>query len=120
MEITPQLFDHIAHLSRLEFSSEEKQAIRQDMQKMVTFFEQLNHLDVSGVAPLGFLSNVQQEMREDIHPRFVSHEPERERTSHEPEDSHESERTSHESEDSHEPTAPKYYTVPKVIENTGA
>jgi aspartyl-tRNA(Asn)/glutamyl-tRNA(Gln) amidotransferase subunit C len=92
MEITPQLFDHIAHLSRLRFSDEEKEAIRNDMQKMVSFFEQLNHLDVSGVTPLEFLSGVRQELRDDIPTRSVIQEP----------------------------AVPQYYTVPKVIENPGS
>lgn len=59
------MFDHIAHLSRLRFSEEEKEGIRSDMQKMVSFFEQLNQLDTTGVEPLVFLSGVQQQMRED-------------------------------------------------------
>ncbi|MBL7729492.1 MAG: Asp-tRNA(Asn)/Glu-tRNA(Gln) amidotransferase subunit GatC [Dinghuibacter sp.] len=94
MEITPQLFDHIAHLSRLHFEAGEKDAIRADMQKMVVFFEQLNQLNVEGVAPLVFPAGAEQEMRSDDSPA----EP--------------------------IPTGqngnPVYYTVPKVIENPGA
>lgn len=84
------MFDHIAHLSRLRFSDAEKESIRQDMQKMVTFFEQLNQLDTTGVEPLIFLSGVEQQMRED--------EPARETTT-------------------ATGDQPVYYTVPKVIEN---
>lgn len=91
MEITPQLFDHIAHLSRLHFTAEEKEAIRGDMQKMVVFFEQLNQLDVDGVEPLVFPSGATQEMREDG-PVAETALPETTGT-------------------------PVYYTVPKVIEN---
>lgn len=94
MEITPQMFDHIAHLSRLNFSAGEKDGIRQDMQKMVTFFEQLNQLDTTGVKPLVFMSGVEQEMREDI-PVTMLKRPET-------------------------GESPVFYTVPKVIENPGA
>jgi aspartyl-tRNA(Asn)/glutamyl-tRNA(Gln) amidotransferase subunit C len=66
MEITPQLFDHIAHLARLQFSEHEKEAIRNDMQKMVSFVEKLNELDTTGVAPLIHMSQVVQTPREDI------------------------------------------------------
>lgn len=83
------MFDHIAHLSRLNFSDAEKESIRHDMQKMVTFFEQLNQLDTTGVEPLVFLSGTEQQMRADG-PVTVNEIP--------------GDKSS-------------YYTVPKVIEN---
>jgi aspartyl-tRNA(Asn)/glutamyl-tRNA(Gln) amidotransferase subunit C len=66
MEITPQLFDHIAHLARLQFTEADKGAIRNDMQKMVSFVEKLNELDTIGVSPLIHMSKVMQEPRKDI------------------------------------------------------
>jgi aspartyl-tRNA(Asn)/glutamyl-tRNA(Gln) amidotransferase subunit C len=66
MEITPQLFDHIANLARLEFPDNEKEAIRMDMEKMVRFVEKLNELDTTGVEPLIHMSDVQQIPREDV------------------------------------------------------
>jgi aspartyl-tRNA(Asn)/glutamyl-tRNA(Gln) amidotransferase subunit C len=66
MEITPQLFDHIAHLARLQFAEGEKESIRKDMQNMVSFVEKLNEVDTTGVPPLMIMSNVTQQPRKDI------------------------------------------------------
>jgi aspartyl-tRNA(Asn)/glutamyl-tRNA(Gln) amidotransferase subunit C len=66
MEITPQLFDHIAHLARLQFAEQDKENLREEMQKMVSFVEKLNALDTTGVAPLLHSSAVIQEPRKDI------------------------------------------------------
>jgi aspartyl-tRNA(Asn)/glutamyl-tRNA(Gln) amidotransferase subunit C len=66
MEITPQLFDHIAHLARLQFNPQEKEGIRIDMQKMVSFVEKLQEVDTTGVEPLIHISAVVQTPRIDI------------------------------------------------------
>jgi aspartyl-tRNA(Asn)/glutamyl-tRNA(Gln) amidotransferase subunit C len=66
MEITPQLFDHIAHLARLQFNEQEKEGIRMDMQKMVSFVEKLQEVDTTGVEPLIHMSAVVQSPRADI------------------------------------------------------
>jgi aspartyl-tRNA(Asn)/glutamyl-tRNA(Gln) amidotransferase subunit C len=52
MEVTAALTDHLAHLSRLHFSDEEKQEIQKDLEKMVGFVETLAQVDTSGVEPL--------------------------------------------------------------------
>ena len=52
MEVTAALTDHLAHLSRLHFSDEEKVAIQKDLEKMVAFVETLSRLDTEGVEPL--------------------------------------------------------------------
>ncbi len=66
MEITPQIFDHIAHLARLQFAEGEKENIRQEMQNMVSFVEKLNEIDTNGVQPLMIMSNTIQQPRKDI------------------------------------------------------
>jgi aspartyl-tRNA(Asn)/glutamyl-tRNA(Gln) amidotransferase subunit C len=66
MEITPRLFDHIAHLARLQFSETEREPIRMEMQKMVSFVEKLNELDTTGIAPLMHMSEVEQLPGKDI------------------------------------------------------
>jgi aspartyl-tRNA(Asn)/glutamyl-tRNA(Gln) amidotransferase subunit C len=65
VEITPALFDHIAHLARLEVPENDREALRNDLQKMVSFFEKLNELDTTGVEPLVFPSAVTQVLRPD-------------------------------------------------------
>ncbi|MEN9743033.1 MAG: hypothetical protein RLZZ65_838 [Bacteroidota bacterium] len=74
MEVTEELIDHIAHLSRLSFEGEEKEAIRQDMQRMITFVNQLSELDTTGVEPLIFMSEEVNRLREDIPVQETTHE----------------------------------------------
>jgi aspartyl-tRNA(Asn)/glutamyl-tRNA(Gln) amidotransferase subunit C len=66
MEVTPEIFDHIAKLAKLKFKEEEKDTLRKEMQKMVTFVEKLNELDTTGVEPLIHISKVTQLPRQDI------------------------------------------------------
>ena len=44
MEVTPQLIDQLAHLSRLYFTDEEKVSVQQDLQKMVAFLKKLLYM----------------------------------------------------------------------------
>jgi aspartyl-tRNA(Asn)/glutamyl-tRNA(Gln) amidotransferase subunit C len=52
MEVNDSLVDRIAHLSRLQFNTAEKESVKQDLQRMISFVEKLNELDTSGVEPL--------------------------------------------------------------------
>jgi aspartyl-tRNA(Asn)/glutamyl-tRNA(Gln) amidotransferase subunit C len=52
MELTPELVDKLARLSRLEFNTEEKEAIRVDLERMIGLVEKLNELPLEGVKPL--------------------------------------------------------------------
>lgn len=74
MEVTEELIDHIAHLSRLSFEGEEKEAIRQDMQRMIAFVNQLSELDTNGIEPLIFMSEEVNRLREDIPAQQTTHE----------------------------------------------
>ena len=65
MEVTPQLIDQLAHLSRLYFTDEEKVSVQQDLQKMVAFVEQLNEVDTTGVEPLLHMGGMVNVFRED-------------------------------------------------------
>lgn len=65
MEVTDQLVENLADLSRLKFSDKEKAEIRQDLQKMISFVEKLNEVDTSGVEPLLHMSEVTNVYRED-------------------------------------------------------
>ena len=66
MKITDEIVDHIAHLARLEFIGEEKQEIKQDMEKIINFMDALNSVDTSGVEPLIFMSDEVNVLREDV------------------------------------------------------
>jgi aspartyl-tRNA(Asn)/glutamyl-tRNA(Gln) amidotransferase subunit C len=65
MELTPELVDHLAHLSRLHFSDEAKKEVQADMQKMVAFVEKLSELDTSGVQPMLHMGQTFNVLRED-------------------------------------------------------
>ena len=65
MEVNEALLDHLAHLSKLSFEGSEKEAIRQDLQRMITFVDKLSELDTTGVEPLIFMSNEVNRLRND-------------------------------------------------------
>ena len=51
MKIDLKTIEHLAHLSKLEFSEDEKQAMVQDFEKMLGFVSKLEEIDLSGVEP---------------------------------------------------------------------
>jgi aspartyl-tRNA(Asn)/glutamyl-tRNA(Gln) amidotransferase subunit C len=72
MKITDEIVEHIAHLARLEFIGEEKQEIKQDMEKIINFMDALNSVDTSGVEPLIFMSDEVNVLREDVAVETIS------------------------------------------------
>lgn len=65
MEVTAALTDHLAHLSRLHFSDEEKVEIQKDLEKMVAFVETLSQVDTAGIEPLMHIGKSVNVLRED-------------------------------------------------------
>lgn len=65
MEVNEALVDKLANLARLQFSSEEKPAIQQDLQRMIQFVEKLNEVDTTGVEPLLHMSDHVNVLRDD-------------------------------------------------------
>ena len=65
VQITDELIDNLAHLSRLTFNENEKESIKKDMQSMVAFVEKLNEVDTTGVEPLLFITQRANVLRED-------------------------------------------------------
>ena len=74
MEVNEGLIDHIAHLSKLSFVGAQKDAIRQDMQRMIAFVDKLSELDTTGVEPLIFMSEEVNRLRNDEVEQSISHE----------------------------------------------
>lgn len=66
MKITDEIVDHIAHLARLEFNGAEKENIKSDLTKIIGFVDQLATVDTEGVAPLIFMSDAINVLREDV------------------------------------------------------
>ncbi|WP_028787670.1 Asp-tRNA(Asn)/Glu-tRNA(Gln) amidotransferase subunit GatC [Terrimonas ferruginea] len=65
MEVNDALVDKLAHLARLSFDGQEKEGIKQDLQKMITFVEKLNELDLENVEPLIHMSPEVNVLRND-------------------------------------------------------
>ncbi len=65
MEITNELVDNLANLSKLSFDKDGTIEIRNDLQKMVGFIEQLQNLDTNGVEPLLHMGDAVNILRQD-------------------------------------------------------
>ena len=74
MKVTDELIDHLANLSRLSFKPEEKEAVRIDLEKMISFIEKLKEVDTTGVEPLLFMSDEVTVLREDVVEGSISQE----------------------------------------------
>ncbi len=65
MEITNELVDNLANLSKLSFDKDGTTEIRNDLQKMVGFIEQLQNVDTNGVEPLLHMGDAVNILRQD-------------------------------------------------------
>lgn len=66
MKISEEIVDHIAHLARLEFEGDKKQAILNDMENIVSFMDKLSEVDTDNVEPLIFMNDEYNKLREDV------------------------------------------------------
>jgi len=66
MKVDRALVDRLAQLSRLEFNEQEKIDIEQDLQKILSFMEQLNEIDTEGIEPLVYINEQVNVFREDV------------------------------------------------------
>ncbi len=66
MKITEEIVDHIAHLARLEFEGDKKQAIIQDMENIISFMDKLSEVNTDNVEPLIFMTEGYNNLREDV------------------------------------------------------
>jgi len=74
MEVNDALIEKLAHLARLKFNDAEKEEIKHDLQRMISFVEKLNELDLEGVEPLMHMSDEVNVLREDEIKGSVSRE----------------------------------------------
>ena len=65
MEVTDEMVEKLAHLSRLQFTETEKAEIKNDLQRMIGFVEKLNELNLDTVEPMLFMSDEINVFRED-------------------------------------------------------
>ena len=64
--IDDKKIDQISQLSQLELTKLEKVEIKSDMEDLITFFDKLKTMDVSGVEPLAHPFPLEMTMNEDI------------------------------------------------------
>jgi aspartyl-tRNA(Asn)/glutamyl-tRNA(Gln) amidotransferase subunit C len=74
MEVTDALVEKLAHLSRLEFNDADKAEIKNDLQRMISFVEKLDELDLTDTGPLLHMSSNINVLREDEVKGSVSRE----------------------------------------------
>ncbi len=65
MEVNDALIENLANLARLEFNAAEKEEIKKDLQRMISFVDKLNELNTDGVEPLLHMSDDTNVLRED-------------------------------------------------------
>ncbi len=66
MRITDELINKLADLSMLEVNEENKEQIKLDLERMISFVDKLSELDVKNVEPLIYLSSEINQVRQDI------------------------------------------------------
>lgn len=64
--ISSETMDYVGILAKLELSSEEKEAARKDMERMLDYIDQLNELDTSQAEPMSHVFPVNNVFREDV------------------------------------------------------
>lgn len=65
MEVNDILITKLADLARLQFSAQEKDEIRKDLQEMISFVDKLNDLNLADTEPMIFMSGTFNVLRED-------------------------------------------------------
>ena len=65
MQITDELLDKIASLSRLHIQEEERETIRNDFQRMLDFVSKLQEVNTDDVDPLIHMTQEQNRLRAD-------------------------------------------------------
>ncbi len=74
MQVSDKTIEELSHLARLRFNEEEKQSVKNDLQNMIAFVEQLNEIDTTGVEPILHMSDTVNVLREDVVTGSVSRE----------------------------------------------
>ena len=65
MTVDDAVVSHLAKLSRLELTPEQTARLRGDLVNILSMVEKLNELDLEGVAPLRYVTDVETTLRPD-------------------------------------------------------
>ena len=66
MDINNETIDKLADLAKLEFNDQEKENIKKDLSRILSYIETLNQVDTEGVEPLIFMNESVNVLREDL------------------------------------------------------
>jgi aspartyl-tRNA(Asn)/glutamyl-tRNA(Gln) amidotransferase subunit C len=66
MEVNDALLDKLADLARLYIEPAEREGLKKDLQRMISFVEKLQELDTSGTGPLLQMSGSVNVLRDDV------------------------------------------------------
>ncbi|MGA0557412.1 Asp-tRNA(Asn)/Glu-tRNA(Gln) amidotransferase subunit GatC [Larkinella sp. VNQ87] len=66
MKVDHETLHKIAHLARLDVRPEEEQALVESLNEVLTWMEQLNEIDTTGVEPLTHISGELNMLRDDV------------------------------------------------------
>lgn len=66
MQITKKDIEHVAKLSRLNFTEEEIEKFTSDMTSIIGFVDKLNELDTTNVEPTAHVIPINNVFREDV------------------------------------------------------
>lgn len=65
MDINNEIIDRLSELAKLDFDPSEKENIKNDLNRILSYFEKLNEVNTDGVEPLIFMSENVNLLRED-------------------------------------------------------
>ena len=65
MEVNDSMIDKLASLAKLSFNEAEKEAIKADLQKMISFVQKMDEVDTTDVEPLLHISQQTNNWRPD-------------------------------------------------------
>lgn len=66
MAIDDRTVEHVARLSRLELTPEERELFREQLSRILEYFSKLNELDTSDVPPTSHVIPMRNVFREDV------------------------------------------------------
>lgn len=74
MKITEEKVDQLASLAKLSFDGESKTAMMKDLDNILAMCEKLNEVNTQGVEPLIYMTENENQWREDIVNQEITHE----------------------------------------------
>lgn len=74
MSVTKDDVQYIAHLARLQVSDEEAEGLKDDMNQILDYMDDLAEVDTSDVEPLEHVTDLEYRLREDEAKEPVDHD----------------------------------------------